>query len=253
MKENKKNKHNLNKNEFDKNKCDKNIKKNQVIKNKFFSAIESYKKFYNENLKKKHIIIFVIMILIFFSMLSSFMNTPDSVKNEVFSNQIVVKPFLEKLIKEKIPLLAVIIFAGITPFFFLSVMGLMVSYTLAFETGYTYFTNTSIISAIIGSLGSIIQILAVSLSVATGIYYCIQSTKKFRYNQHMNFGLKDVKKAIYEIKKDEEKLNKLKEVEKKKAEKREKLNIKIPYTNLIISFVISAIILILGAVITNFA
>lgn len=215
------------------------------------NLVKSYKKFYNENLKKKHIIIFVIMLIIFFIMLILFMNNLSSIENEILGNQAVEKTFLQQLVKEKFALLGIIVLAGITPFFFLSVLGIFGSCTLALEICYAYLSSKSILLVIIGSIGCIIQIIAISLCVATGIYYCIQSTKKFRYNQHINFGLKDVKKAIYEIKKEEEKLKKLQEIQEKKAEDREKLNVKIPYINLVISFVISTIIITIGAIIVS--
>lgn len=215
------------------------------------NIIRSYKKYYNENLKKKHFVIFIIMIVIFFSVIGMLFSDLESIKNEIVTNQIVKESFFNNLINEKIPLLAVIIFAGITPFFFLPVLGIIGSYTLAFETISTYCIENSTLAIITGSIGSVIQLIAISLSISTGIYYCIQSTKKFRYSQQMNFGLKDVKKAIYEIRKNEEKLKQLEIKETKKAEEREKLNVKIPYINLIVSFVISALILIIGAVISS--
>ena len=226
------------------------LKKNNDKKVTFKSIINAYIKFYNKNLKKKHIIVSIIMLVLFFLAISLVLTNIDSLKEVLQNSQIVQNSFFTKLTHEKIPLLAVIIFAGITPFFYLPVLGIGESYLLAFEIGYKYGVNGSVFTIVFGSLGAVIQIIAVSLCIATGIYYCTQGTKKFRYNQHIGFGLKDVKKSIYEIKKDEEKLKQLQEEEMKKAEKREKLNVKIPYINLIISFVIGTIVLIIGSILS---
>lgn len=209
--------------------------------------IYKYKKFYEENLKIKHIIIFLIMLILFFIMISFYLKNIANLTNTIDIEKISIRG-----IKEKISLCFIIIFAGISPFVFLSAIGILGSYILAIDIISLYLIDRNIICLIVGSLSSVIQIGAISLCVATGIYYCIQTTKKFRYTQHMSIGFKDIKKAFYEIKKDNQKLEKLLEEEKKKAIKREKLNVKVSYFYFCISFVISVIFILIGELVLFF-
>lgn len=217
-------------------------------KNNLVQLLKEYKKFYQKNLKFKHIVITIIMILFFFIMFNYALTRLEGLNETAKESIVVSKSFFSALIKEKIPFSGLVIFAGITPFVFLSVLGILYAYTLALELATIYFVNQSIVGMVIGCLGAIIQILGMAISVATGIYYCLQSSKKFRYNQHQGFGLKDVKKYYYEMRKDEKKKENFEQKEYQKMLEKEKLNVKIPYIHFIISFCMSAILIILGTI-----
>lgn len=234
----------IEKNEIEKNNETKSGKSKEKINIK--TVLKHYMKFYNENLRFKHIIITIIMLILFFIILNFTLNKYENIGQEI-KNITTQKSILNMIVKEKAPLAAIIIFAGITPFAFLSVLGMIYSYILASNLCRIYLVSKSVIVLIIGSVSAIIQIIGMGISIATGIYYCIQSSKKFRYSQYVSFGLKDVKSTYYQMRNNEEKLKELQEKEYKKAKKREKLNVKIPYINLIISFVITMVFLIIGA------
>ena len=79
---------------------------------------------------------------------------------------------------------------------------------------------------------AVIISIAYSLCISTGIHYCILSSKKFTYSQKKGFKFNDFKKAIYALKKNEKKVEELEQKNKIQLEKAEKLNVKIPYSDI---------------------
>ena len=233
---------------------EKNKKKYENVKNSvrkkynIKSLFKEYIKFYKKNLKLKHIIVSIVMLIIYFVMLNYALNKVQNLNIEV-KNLNVNNSFFNILLKEKIPLSTITIFAGITPFAFLSTLAMLYSYMLATNLCRIYLISKATSTLVIGSISSILQIVGLGISISTGIYYCIQSSKKFRYNQYISFGLKDIKAEYYNIRKNKDKLKKLKDKEYEKSKQREKLNVKIPYIQFLISFLISMIFLILGTLI----
>lgn len=207
--------------------------------------------FYNENLRKKHIIVYVISLIIFFMFLAMFISNIDVTTSiEIIaqnakqsSNEYNV---FKEIIKQTIPAIFLTIFAGITPFVYLSVIGFYYPYILAGDIAHLFLMTSSNGNLIFMTAGAIIKIFAMALAMVTGFYYCSISSKKFRYSQRKGFGLYNVKKQIYEIKNNEEKLKRLEEDKRKKDEKIEKLNVNVPYKNLGIAFIISSVIAIIG-------
>ena len=228
-------------NDSTKNKHEGNTKK---------AILKEYISFYNKNLKFKHIVSAILMVIVFAICLKISLSTTANLSaeniEELKQSQI---SFFNAVIKEKIPLNFLIIFAGISPFLYISVIGIFSPYNLAISAATSYAINGNEFLVVIMCLGALIQIIGLSLSVATGMYYCSLSTKKYRYSQTISFGYKDVKKAIYEIRKDEKKVKQIDEEKRKKAEKREKLNVKVPYKMFVISFLIATIITIIGTIV----
>lgn len=209
--------------------------------------------FYKKEIYKKHIVLYVISLILFFIMLVYFLSS-NNIPNEISdiiknsSNLGKVANF-KSIFTDKILVNFVLLISGITPYFYISILGIMYSYTLVINI-VSAFNNMAInMSPTFMTIGSIIQMFGISFTSAIGIYLCKITTKKFKYNQQVNFTLNDVKKEYYTIKKDEEKLNEVLKKEEKRIEKIEKLNVKIPYKNIIISFVISSLIIIIGGVI----
>ncbi|MDD2376647.1 MAG: hypothetical protein PHD15_02695 [Clostridia bacterium] len=225
------------------------IQKERAHSSDFKGVLKKYFSFYNKNLRKKHIIVFILSLVFFTVFMTNFINNLDQLNQlltELSSTQEQSNIFMT-IVKEKIPLVFLFIFSGITPYAFIPVVGII---------GYPYILATEIINMsgfnmVLACIGSIIQIFGVSLAIAAGIYYCTCSSKKFRYSQSITFGLDDVKQQIYETTKNEVKLNKIKEKRQIKKEKREKLNIKIEYKGLIITAMISTIIVVTAALITG--
>ncbi|MDF2866275.1 MAG: hypothetical protein K0R72_1093 [Clostridia bacterium] len=225
------------------------IRKERVHSTKIKNILKNYFSFYNKNLKKKHIIVYIISLIIFAFFMVNFINNLNEV-NQFLSevNNIGKNPnIFMTIIKDKIPLVVLLIFSGVTPYVYIPVIGII---------GFPYLLtmnimNMSTLNMIIACIGGLVQIFGVSLAVAAGIYYCTSSTKRIRYNQSNALGLDDVKKQIYEATKKEEKLNELNDKMQAKREKREKLNVKIEYKALILTGIISIIIVSVAALFTG--
>jgi len=225
------------------------IKKERAHSSNLKSVLKNYFSFYKTNLRKKHIIVYILSLIVFTYFMITFINNLDEINKLIAeTNNTSQNPnIFMSIFKEKIPMIFLLIFSGITPFVYIPVVGIIgYPYVLA-----TQIMNMSVINMVVACIGSIIQIFGVSLAVAAGIYYCSYSTKKFRYSQSVTFGMDDVKQQIYEATNKEDKLNKIKAIKQLKMEKREKLNVKIEYKGLIISAIISIIIVVTVALITG--
>lgn len=233
-------------------KVEKSNRNNKGNKNKFQSVISEYIPFFKENLRKKTIVIYVICLVLFFVFLNMFMSNIDF--NEILEQGGKVdltNNSIFSMIKEKIVVIFLIILSGITPYVYIPVIGIFTSYSFAFNIVSLFGVSNNSFHLIAMSIGAIIQLFGVAIAVAQGMYYCRLSTRKFRYSQTTSFGVNDVKKAIYEIKKDNEKVEQVEKVQQEKIKKQEELNEKVPYKKLAISFVISIVIVIIGTVIAR--
>lgn len=225
------------------------VRKERAHSSKFRSVLKNYFAFYNKNLKKNHIIVYVISLIVFALFMINFISNLSEV-NQFLSE---LKNAQEKsnifvnIIKEKIPVVLLLIFSGITPFVYIPLIG-VVGFPYILATG---IMNMSLLNMIIACIGGVVQIFGVSLAISAGIYYCTCSSKKFRYSQSSTFGLDDVKEQIYEARKQDDKLDKVKAKKQAKLEKREKLNVKIEYKALFITAIISTIIVSVAAIITG--
>lgn len=200
-------------------------------------------KFYNEKIKKTHIIFFVITVILY---TIAFIATIVSVKSGNVE-LIAAKSFLDN-IKEYALLDIVIILAGITPYFFLPVLGVAQSIIGVSDLASRYVSGLSFIPTLY--IGGLIQMIGVSLCVAVGIYYCRLSSKKNKYYHHSDFSFSDVKMQIYEIRKNEEKVQELAKKKEEKAKEMEKCNVKIPYMNFILLGLIAFVIGFIGILIS---
>lgn len=235
-----------------------NGKEKKAIKNKkaMPTFLSSYFSFYRENLKKYTLIIFIASLLIFFLSISTMIKQLDNASTDSIINgieqQISSKDLLGQNIflaslKEKIPLCFALVIAGIAPYIPITFIGLLYPFILA-TTLSIAFTNVAFSGGVVWmAIGSIIQILGLSIAMAGGFYYCKISTKRFRFNTlNEGFQFSDIKREYYTIKKEEKKLKELEEKVASKKEKNKQLNVKVPYKNLLITFIISSIITVLG-------
>ena len=239
----------------------KNIKKENEIEktnNKVLKILKDYYAFYKENIKKTHIIMYIISLIILFitlNFLISSIDTNETVKqfvesggkNSIQQSENVIKT----IFTEKIPVVFLILLAGITPYFFIPILGMLVVYDLAGEIATMYTMAYGISNLMIMSFGVIVQVLGISLAITMGMFFCKISTKRFKYIQFRGFSFDDLKRGIYEIKKDEEKLKKLENKVKLKQEALEKCNVKVPYKNLVVTFCISTILVVIGTLISS--
>lgn len=225
------------------------IRKERIHSAKFKTLLKNYLNFYNKNLKRKHITVYIISLIVLTSFMSLFIGNLSQVNQLLDGINNVEKGsnVFINTIKEKIPLVFLITFSGITPYIYIPVIGILgYPYLVAMEV-----MNLSSFNLVIATLAGILQIFGASLAIAAGIYYCTCSTKKYKYSQAITFGLDDVKQQIYTIAKKEEKLSKLKEKRQIKSDKREKLNVKIEYKNLLITVIVATIIVVIAAIVTG--
>ncbi len=234
-------------------KVNRNTKEKKVSLSKNYPKfIGEFLEFYKENLRKKHIIVYVISLVIFFVFLAMFISTIDvktPLETVIENTQKADTNVFSTIIKQTIPSVFLVIFAGITPFIYLPVIGFCYPYILASDIAESFLMTTHTSNIICMTLGGIIQIFAISLAMVAGFYYCGFSTKRFRYSQRSSFGIYNVKRQLYEIKKDDKKITKLDEEKRKKDEKIEALNVSVPYKKLFYTFIVSVIIAIIGTLI----
>ena len=231
-------------------------KKTQKSNNVVVNFFKDYFDFYKENFRKKHIIVYVLSLVIFFIFLAMFISSIDvttsietlSKTAEVSKSSTIVDIF-KTIGKQTLPSIFLVIFAGITPFIYLSVLGFAYPYVLALNISSTFLVNPHSYNAITMSIGAIIQIFAISLAMVAGFYYCGFSSKRFRYSQRRGFSMYDVKRQVFAMRGQEERIEKLDKEKLKKDEKMEQLNVKVPYKVLFQTFVVSLIIAIIGTII----
>lgn len=230
-----------------------NEKKENKINFKYI--MKDYFKFYKQKLMKKHIVVYIICLIVFFVMIASLISKINSTPNiaqlaesaKMLSEN--AKSVFSLIVYEKIPLLFMIVFAGIAPYFFVPVLGIGVSYSLAVDIVSNFNVLTGKSSVIPMCIGAIFQLIAVGLAVAAGIEFCILSTRKWRYSRNQDYSMIDFKRTLYEATKNDKKLKEINKKKEVKQEKNEKNNVKVPYMHLLISFVISIIIIAVGTII----
>lgn len=223
----------------------------------FKNVMKNYCKFYNEKLKKKHIIVYIISLVAFFIimayLISKVNSTPDIASlvektKELKENS---KSLASLILYEKIPLTFMIILSGIAPYFFIPVIGVGVSYNLAFNIVSNFNVLTGKSSIVFMCIGAIIEQIGICLAIATGIEYCIITTKKWRYTRNQDYSMLDFKKTFYEATKNNKKLKETKSKQELKKKKNEKNNVKVPYMYLLVSFIVSSLIIIIGTIIAK--
>lgn len=221
-----------------------NVKKMNVNLNTN-SIIEQLKKFYNENLKRKHIIITIISVILY---TLTFISMMYSSKDVSLASDIAPASLVSQ-IRECVFLSFIIILAGITPYVPISIMGIMQAIIIVNDMVVRHICGVSFLPTLY--IGGLIQIPFYSLCVSIGLYYCKLSTKKNKYYHQSSFTFNDVKKQIYEIRKDDKKVEEINKKQEEKARKIQECNVKIPYLNFVILGVVSVIMEIIGVLITK--
>lgn len=214
--------------------------------------------FYKNNLYKKHLVLYVISLILFFVMLVYYIKSNNTtgelgeiIKSETENLVLLGKMAnFKSIFTDKLLLNFVLLLSGITPYVYIPVIGVLYSNTLAANIVGLFNNIASNMNPTFVTIGSIVQLFGISLTSAAGIYFCKVSTKRFKYSQKVNFTFNDVKKEYYTIKKDDKKLEEALKKEEKRKEEIEELNVKVPYKVIVISFVISSLIIIAGGLIT---
>ena len=144
----------------------KDIKNINIKMNNDGNIIEQLKNIYKKNLVKKHIILFFIMTIIFVSYFiyninlykSGNISIPDGIVTNSFWN----------MVKENFFICAVIIFAGITPYACISIIGIIQAALLVYDMILRYVYGSSTLPTLF--VGGIIEIIGFSLCIAAGLY-----------------------------------------------------------------------------------
>lgn len=245
------------KNKLNKKDENANVSDNKSSKFGIKNIMRGYFKFYKEKLMRKHIIVYIICLVVFFVMISTLISKINSTPNiaelaqkakEVSEDS---NGVFSLIITKKIPLIFMIILAGIAPYFFIPVIGIASSYSLACDIVTNFNVLTGKASVIPMCIGAIIQLIAVGLSVATGIQYCLLSTKRWRYSRNQDYSMLDFKRTFYEATGNKKKLKEVAKKKEEKTAKNEKNNVTVPYGYFVISFLISTIIIAIGTIISR--
>lgn len=225
----------------------KDIKNINIKMNNDGNIIEQLKNIYKKNLVKKHIILFFIMTIIFVSYFiyninlykTGSISIPDGIVTNSFWN----------MVKENFFICAVIIFAGITPYACISIIGIIQAALLVYDMILRYVYGSSTLPTLF--VGGIIEIIGFSLCIAVGLYYCKLSTMKSKYNNFSSFSFNDIKKQLYELRKNKKKVDEIERKKEKKYKKIQEYNVKVPYGKFVLFGLISFIISFVGLLITR--
>lgn len=246
-----------NKNKLNKKDESVNVSDNKSSKFDIKNIMIGYFKFYKEKLMRKHIIVYIICLVVFFVMIATLISKINSTLNiaelaqkakEVSEDS---NGVFSLIITKKIPLIFMIILAGIAPYFFIPVIGIASSYSLACDIVTNFNVLTGKASVIPMCIGAIIQLIAVGLSVATGIQYCLLSTRRWRYSRNQDYSMLDFKRTFYEATGNKKKLKEVAKKKEEKTAKNEKNNVTVPYGYFVISFLISTVIIAIGTIISR--
>lgn len=234
-----------------------NVSDNKSSKFDIKNIMKGYFKFYKEKLMRKHIIIYIICLVVFFVMIATLISKINSTPNIVELAQKAKEVsdasngVFSLIITKKIPLIFMIMLAGIAPYFFIPVIGIASAYSLACDIVTNFNVLTGKASVIPMCIGAIIQLIAVGLSVATGIQYCLLSTRRWRYSRNQDYSMLDFKRTFYEATDNKKKLKEVARKKEEKAAKNEKNNVTVPYGYFVISFLISVVIIAIGTIISR--
>ena len=201
--------------------------------------------FYREHIMIIHAIVFVVALVLY--AISFFTTFPKIKSGAVSVDPTSVAKGLGTMLRDNALLCFVIIFAGITPFCFLSIIGIAQSALVVDQLALRYALGSSFLAT--AFIGGLIEVIGVSLCVAVGIYYCRLSTKKNKYYHQSSFGMDDIKESFYDLRKDEKKMEELKKKREEKARKIQEANVKIPYFYFLLLGVLAYLVQVVGTLI----
>jgi len=203
-------------------------------------VIKEILKYYNEKLKKKHIILFIISMIIFVIFFKVFLN--DNTYSYLFGTK-----SLLYIMQEKVILLFLVLFSSIVAYFYLPVISVLMGYVLASDlVTYNLFGSSIITTKVM--IGIIIQLFVFTLCGALGMNVCYHTTERAKQRASNSLKFIDIKKMFAEIRKDE---NKIKEIEHEKEKLKNKVyDTKIDMKKVALIFVISSVIEIIAILIT---
>lgn len=208
------------------------------------SYIEKILEFWNKDLKKKFIIIFIIAVVLvgFFANVSYQVNSLEKMPGVSISNSesvnsevLLIKKSAIDIIKSKLSILGLTAIAGIVPYFYVPVFGLLgYTFTTGMEIGIKLIEyNEGEMLSIFFLLSTILDIICISLVTSVAIYWANMSTKRYLYSSTKNYSFLNLKLQIHDVLKKEDKIEQIKEEIEKRNQKQEKNNVKIKYLEIL--------------------
>ncbi len=236
-------------------KKEKSKTKSTKKKSKFAMLLSDFFCFYKKNLRKKHVIVYIIMLVLFGTITASLISNIDvsTVMQENMDNTEYAKTwsYAVEMLKNETMLLLITVVAGMVPFVYIPIITMAcVPYTYAQEIYNVFIATIGSKSMLFLLISSVFQLIGMSLAVVIGIHYCKNATKKYIYSQKNSYGFKDFKIQFYEMIKKNKKAEELRNKKKEELEKNQKLNVKIDYKNIIIGTIIAIVILSLSLLIS---
>jgi len=231
-----------------------NVQKKEETKKEYKNAKEffiDFFEFFKTQLLKKQVIFFILILLVFGYFVITYIS---NLKNEDFLSQIqnidenYVKPNVINIIaKEKLPNAIIIVLSGIAPYIYAPILGVLYGYQVAVHMIYAISTKGVNYNLIVMSIGAIIDFIGFALASSTGFTLCSYSTRRAKYSSKSEPNFLDIRKELYSITNNKKKIKELDNKKKEKAKKIEKYNVQTPYTFILTSFIISVIIILIGA------
>lgn len=198
---------------------------------------------YKTKLKKIHLITFAIIAVIY---IIAFVVTFNAGSEDTVSTGIST---MQEQLQNTFFFTIVIMLTGLVPYFYLSFTGAIQIMSLMSEFWSRYVLGRSYIVSLV--LGGLVNCFGVSLLMAIGFYLCYLTTKRRKYYNASQFGIDDIKLQFYEIRKQNEKVEKINNKKMEKAKKVEACNVKIPYIKLCVIGAIGYLVQIIGLLIAR--
>lgn len=223
----------------------KEVKKNSKKKKPIINLKDTVK-FFNENLKKKTVIVFIILTLISVIFIVPIINELKVTLGETITLELSLWNF----IKDKILLLLMALVAGIVPYMYIAVLGgIGYTYQALIEYAYIIIDKGFFLGTIILIVPFILNLICISVISALGIYICKVNTNKFIISQQRNMNFTRFR---LEFAKATQNTEKEKQIQKKIDEKAEKLknkDTKIKYKEILTIFGIVCILQLISSLI----
>ena len=203
-------------------------------------------KFFNENLRKKTLILFTIFTVV---SVIFFIPIIKELKEFVASNS-ELNISLGNLVKDKILLLLLTIIAGVVPHMYIAVLGgIGYIYQALIEYAYIIVDKGYFLGIIIILIPFVLNLVCISVVTAMGMYLCKINTNKFVLGQQRNMNFTRFR---LELARATQNIEKQKKIQKKIDEKEAKLQsreTKIKYKEVFIIFGIICILQLISSLI----
>lgn len=199
---------------------EKEVKRKKNTRNKKVKPIINLKdtvNFFNEKLKKKTLVLFVIFTLI---SVVFFIPIVQGVK-EITDSNAEINILLWNFIKDKVLMILVTVLAGLVPHMYIAVLGgIGYVYQALIEYAYIVIDKGYFLGIVVILIPFVLNLVCISIASALGMYLCKINTNKFVLGQQRNMNFTRFR---LELAKATQNAEKEKKIQKKIDEKEAKL------------------------------